>query len=300
MVKIILFFVLFILVVVFFSSPRVRSFVRHIPHFLRQFPKDLYYNHKFKKKNNAPVGFIRAYCAESNTPFGSGKTLSSVKWVYDVYNRYNGLMVWNGDKFVPQYIMVFSNIDLAFPHIRINSLSEYSDFISHVHDNSECVYVSYLFIDEAGSEFNSRAFSKNFSPDFISDIVTCRHNRSAFIYTAQDFSLVDKLLRTVTTQLFLCSHWNRLFFLRGISPRQAEEVSDTSVLNSLSFRSYFATDKLYSLYDTLSRFKRLESDVAHGAYRSPQEILELRGDSDVAYKKADFTHKGKKFFKKFH
>lgn len=286
-----------IFAVVLFNCPRLRIFLLRLPSYLRLLPRDIMFYFKHKKYNNAPIGTITAYVADSGTPFGSGKTLSSVKKLVEIYGKYNGLTVYHNGKFVKQYIRIFSNIDIKCAGaIRINCLQEYSDYIESHHD-CEDRYVCYLHVDEAGSEFNSRAFAGNFSPDFISDIVTCRHNWSSFLYTAQSFGMVDKLLRSVTTNLYACSHTGRVFFNQAYLPKQVENVDDISMLKPFSTSGYLATDKLYSTYDTHARFERLSKEVEQGQTLSVDEII-ARKEVDSAYNYVTLSHKGKRFFKR--
>ncbi len=281
----------------FFNCPKVRVFLHHLPHYLKLLPRDIKLYFKQKKYNNAPIGTITAYIANSGTPFGSGKTLSSVKKLVEIYRKYNGLTVYHNGKFVKQYIRIFSNIDInCAGAVRIRCLEEYSDYIESHHD-FEDRYVCYLHVDEAGTEFNSRAFSGNFTPDFISDIVTCRHNWSSFLYTTQEFGMVDKLLRSVTTNLYACSHTGRIFYNQSYLPKQVENVDDISMLKPLTTSGYLATDALYNTYDTHARFERMSKEVKDGQTLSVDEIIS-RKEGDSAYNYVSLSRKGKRFFKR--
>lgn len=293
--------ILIIIFIVWFSFPKVRIFVSKLPRYALAFPKDAYLYFKHKKFNNAPVGFICGYVADGGEVFGSGKTLSAVKRLVSILNHYDGLMVWSdkANKMVRQHIYIFSNITInCSGAIRINCIKEYSDFIKECH-GKEDKYVSYLFIDEAGSEWNSRAFSSNFTADFISDIVTCRHNNSAFIWTAQDLSLVDKLLRSVTTFVYGCSHVGRVFFNTKYSSREVENVTDIRLVKPLAITGYFASNKIFSKYDTYARFERMQRDVEEGNTLTTSQIIEQR-ENNPSYQYVTFRRKGKRFAKKYH
>lgn len=290
--------VLVILFVLVLFIPKMRIILKYIPKYITVLPRDIYLYYKHKKYNNAPIGYIAGYVADTGQVFGSGKTLSSVKNLMSIYNRYNNKIVFHNGKFVKQLIYIFANIDINCPQaVKINTLKEYSDFVKTAHDNPDNRIVSYLYIDEAGSQFNSRAFSGNFTPDFISDIVTCRHNWSSFIWTAQDFSLVDKLLRSVTTNIYGCSHFGRIFFNVCYNARQAETVNDLSIVSPDYITGYFATDKLYQMYDTYASFERMRQDLEAGQRLSYDDILSKR-DFAHDYNYIKPNHKAKKFFKK--
>lgn len=285
------------IIIILVLFPKLRIFLNHLPEVLKWLPRDIYRYFHYKKYNDAPIGNIIGYIADVGVPFGSGKTLSSVYALNRIYKRYNNKIVFHNGRFVRQHILIFSNIVLNIPGaIRISCIKEYSDNMELLHKSKDR-YVCYLHIDEAGSEFNSRAFAGNFTPDFISDIVTCRHNWSSFYYTSQDFGMVDKLLRSVTIELHACSHWGRVFFKREFLPKSVENVDDLGMIKPTAVAGYFATDKLYSLYDTYARFQRMKKDVESGNVLTPDEILQRRS-KDTAYAGAKFNFKGKRFFKK--
>lgn len=285
-------------IVVLILFPKLRIFLNKFPKVIKWLPRDIYTYFHCKKYNDAPIGTIIGYIADSGTPFGSGKTLSSVNCLNAIYKRYNNRIVWHKGRYVKQHIVIFSNIDLNIPgSVKISCLKDYSDNMELLHKSKDR-YVCYLHIDEAGSEFNSRAFAGNFTPDFISDIVTCRHNWSSFYYTAQEFGMVDKLLRSVTIELWACSHWGRVFFRRCFLPKSVENVDDLSMLKPTSVKGYFADDRLYNLYDTYARFERMKKDVEEGNTLTVDEIIERRSNETAAFASAKFSHKGKRFFKK--
>lgn len=277
--------------------PKVRIYLKNLPHILAHIPKDIYRYIRYKRYNDAPIGHITAYVANTGTPFGSGKTLSAVRELVGIYHRYNGKTVYKDGKKCKQYIRILTNIDINIAGaVRINSLKDYMQYIKSHHDKPDR-YVTYLFIDEAGSEFNSRAFSGNFSADFISDIVTCRHNWSSFYLTSQDFSMIDKLMRSVTTRLYACSHRGRVFFCESYIPKDLDKVDDLKMLKRKGIYGYFAKDKLYALYDTYARFTRLAKEVEKGQVLSVDEIISRR-EQNVPYSHAKFNFKGRRFFKR--
>ena len=215
-----------------------------------------------------------------------------------IFNKYNNVKVWHKGRFVKQHIVIFSNIIINIPGaVKINCIQEYQDNMDLLHKSKDR-YVCYLHIDEAGTEFNSRAFAGNFTPDFISDIVTCRHNWSSFFYTAQEFGMVDKLLRSVTIEVWACSHWGRVFFKRLFLPKSLENCDDISLLKPQKVSGYFATNELYGLYDTYARFERMKKDVKDGNILTPEEIINRRMHDVPAYAGAKFSFKGKRFMKK--
>lgn len=277
--------------------PKVRIFLKNILNFVRWVPVDIYRYIRYKKYNNAPIGNITAYVASTGCPFGSGKTLSAVRELVSIYKRYNGKTVFENGRKCKQYIRILTNIEInCAGAVRIKNLKQYSHYIEQ-HRKFPDRYVTYLFIDEAGSEFNSRAFAANFTPEFISDIVTCRHNWSGFYLTSQDFGMIDKLMRSVTTKLYACSHFGRLFYCESYIPKDLDKVDDLKMLRRNGIYGYFAKDKLYNLYDTFARFERLAKEVEKGQTLTVDEII-ARKERDFAYSHANFNRRGKRFFKR--
>lgn len=295
----IVFVIIFIIIfIIFLIFPKLRIFVNNLPNVIKWLPRDIFEYFRYKKYNDAPIGNIIGYIADSGAPFGSGKTLTSVNVLKSLHKRYNNVVVYHNGRFVRQHIIVFSNININLPGaVKISCIKEYQDNMDLLHKSKDR-YVCYLHIDEAGTEFNSRAFAGNFTPDFISDIVTCRHNWSSFFYTAQEFGMVDKLLRSVTIECWACSHWGRVFFKRLFLPKSLENCDDISMLKPQKVTGYFADNELFALYDTYARFERMKKDVADGNVLSAEEIINRRVHDVAAYNGAKFSFKGKRFFKK--
>ena len=77
--------------------------------------KDLFNYIRYKRYNEChEYGRIRLNSAKASQVFGCGKTLSLVRQAIHIYNRYNGLEVWDENKkeFVIQHIHIISNVTL--------------------------------------------------------------------------------------------------------------------------------------------------------------------------------------------
>ena len=131
--------------------------------------------------NECSYGSIKCYIAHRGTAFGTGKTLSATREIVRAYNRYNGKDVWcpRRNKLVTQRIHILSNVDFkGIPYERLESLSQFvgeTDTMQDYDDKHNCLTVTYLFIDEASSQLNSRSFKSNFDAPFISRLLTSRH-----------------------------------------------------------------------------------------------------------------------------
>ena len=93
--------------------PYVRFAVMHPRLSVPNLIKDGWAYLRFKRYNECKdFGKIVLFTAADSQAFGSGKTLSMVRWVRSVYHEYNGKDVWDDEKkeFVKQRIIVISNV----------------------------------------------------------------------------------------------------------------------------------------------------------------------------------------------
>ena len=105
--------IIFLIVMVFFMFPFLRWLVFHPVTSGKWAFKDIWDYVKHKRYNECDAyGRVFMFTASDAQAFGSGKTLSMVRWVRDLYRRYNGLPVWDKDSgsFVTQRIIIISNV----------------------------------------------------------------------------------------------------------------------------------------------------------------------------------------------
>ena len=112
----------FIAVLVLLAFPALRCALCHPVAVPRYGTTDFYKYIKYKRFNDYQTGDLDIYCGY----FGAGKTLSLVHKVVGIYNKYNGLSVWDSarKKFVTQRILVLSNVQLNIPFVPLESLSQ--------------------------------------------------------------------------------------------------------------------------------------------------------------------------------
>ena len=112
-----LFFVLFLL----YCFPYLRYMVFHPVLSIRYGFIDIYDHYKYKRQNECPeYGHIKMFTAADAQAFGSGKTLSMVRYVRNIYHKYNDKPVWDEEtkSFVNQKIIIISNIEFKdYPNI---------------------------------------------------------------------------------------------------------------------------------------------------------------------------------------
>lgn len=285
--------ILFLLVFVFLCLVSIcfRISVFHPWSVWRCFIQDVYLFFHEHRMNEAPYGTIKCYIAHQGTAFGTGKTLSATRELVNAYNKFNGKPIWcpRRKKVVTQRVHILSNVDLlSVPFERLVSLSQFvaeTDQMQELDDDNGTLTVTYLFIDEASSQLNSRSFKSNFDAPFISRLLTSRHVRANLILTSQRSGMVDKLMRDCTNYYISCQKIWRFEILRFYDAYEVECAQDPCVVAPLHRSGYFISDKLFSNYDTFSMVQALEKSCKSGDMLSAEQILQLRqGDSMLAAK----------------
>lgn len=209
-------------------------------------------------KNKRPeTGLILGFCSSKYSVFGSGKTLSMVRYITRL------------KEYRDHFYVVLTNIDINikrddvyFKHISsFNDICFYlEEFKKHYARNE---YTVYICLDELACLMNSRDFQNNFTKDFLAKLVTCRHYNCNLIYTAQRFEMVDKNFRTLSLTTVLCKKFFWRFFLQKYYYSCDLERCDDSVLKPYAKRIYFRSDDI-CVYDTFANFKDFEKRQSSG------------------------------------
>lgn len=236
--------------------------------------------------NECSYGTIKCYIAHRGTAFGTGKTLSATREIVQAFNRYNGKPVWcpRRQAIVTQRIHILSNVDFkGIPYEKLESLSQFvseTDTIQDYDDKHDCLTVTFLLIDEASSQLNSRSFKSNFDAPFISRLLTSRHVRANLILTSQRSGMVDKLMRDCTNYYISCQKIWRFEILRFYDAYEVECAQEPNSVAPLYRKGYFIKDKMFDAYDTFASVKALEKSCKDGDMLTEEQILNLRvGDS---------------------
>lgn len=237
---------------------------------------------QWKSFNECPYGKITCYIAHRGTAFGTGKTLSATREIVKAYTKYNGKKVFcpRRRKFVTQRIHILSNVEFkSIPYEKLESLSQFvqeTDDLQAYDDSHNCLTVTYLFIDEASSQLNSRSFKSNFDAPFISRLLTSRHVRANLILTSQRSGMVDKLMRDCTNYYISCQKLWRFEILRYYDAYEIECAQEPNTVAPLHRSGYFITDNLFKNYDTYANVKALEKSCKEGDMLTAEQILSLR------------------------
>ena len=269
------------LVLVYF--PTLRCALLHPVQLTRYGVSDLIRYIRFQRWNECQTGELVAYVGL----FGKGKTLSAVHKVVSMYERYNGMMVYDRERqtWVEQRVKVLSNVALDIPYDDFVSLQQ----VVHCAEKNgeydrehETLTVTLVLGDEFSVQMNSRNFKSNIDPLFLNTLLTCRHYHISLYYTAQRFGHVDALLRQVTSYVVDCDKLWRFQRQNLYDAWEMENATNSQLLTPISRRCWFVTDKDYNAYNTLACVGNLQKSFKAGDMMSEEEILSLRRNEQQA------------------
>lgn len=248
-------FLLFICIVVF---PFPKFVIRHFFDMCRYGAVDLYYYIKHKEYNRCSFyGRVDIISAYRNKVFGSGKTLCVSKQVHDIYNKYNGLPVWDESRqtFVTQHIHIVSNVSFSdIPYTPFVTSRQLMDVDQPRED------ITIFVMDEIGAIWNSRDFKTNISTELLRNLLQVRKNKIYIIGTSQRFHFCDALLRQITANLVCVKKTWRVVRKLAYDPMDFENCNNIDMLKPLKVSYAWITNQDYASYDTDERVERLRSD----------------------------------------
>lgn len=244
-------------------------------------PKDIYHYFKYHLFNEMETGRLICYTAL----FGGGKTLSCVHYVNHLYAKYNNKLIYdaNRKKWVRQKVHIISNVDLNIPFERFTSLSQVvrvAEKFKDIDEENDTRTCTIVLGDEFSVQMNSRSFKTNIDPIFLNTLLTCRHHHIMFVYNAQRFDHVDKLLRAVTTYVVECKKVWRVCIQKTYDAWTMENSADPTVVKPLARRGWFIQDKDFNAYDTLACVGNLIHSVNTNDMESEIEIINRIGDME--------------------
>lgn len=279
-----IYLLIFGFVLVYFVSPAFRCCVGHPLNSIRYAVLDLVEYFRMKYFNLCPTGALDIFCGY----FGSGKTLSAVHKVVGLYNRYNGLTVWDRrqKKFVKQRILILSNVSLSVPYVPLEGLAQVvaaSKVNAGYDDEHGTLTVTIVLMDELSVQMNSREFKSNFNAYFLNTLLCCRHYHISFYGTSQRFAHCDKLLRDVTHNVVQCKKVWRFQVLSWYDAWQLENAQNPELVQPVKISAWFVRNADYAAYDTLAVVGNLEKSFSEGDMLSEAEILanQVPGSGDL-------------------
>ena len=253
--------------------PLVRYLLFNFPRILWGLFPDIYY-YLIHKKWNECRAFGQIVCYTGL--FGQGKTKECVRHVVNQYKQFNGRKIWDFEKhcFVEQHVVVYSNVHLNIPYIKLTSIQQLVDC-----QGSGLSTINLFLIDEASVVFNSRDFKNNFSVPALNTILTSRHHRIGIFLTSQRFGHMDALLRQVTSYVYEC-HYFKPFRTQQVKVFNAWEVENcTNLLLLKPLRTFYTytSNAVYALYDTYAMVSEISKKCVEGGFIPDSEVLANQG-----------------------
>jgi len=287
MIKVLLIVGLIFLVCVYL--PIVPFTITHFYHIITNGAVDLYKYIKHKERNRCKAyGRIYMITAYRNKVFGSGKTLDMTMLARQIFNKYDGLPVWNEEKqeFVTQHIHLISNVELLdVPYTPFTTAEQLKNVVQYEDD------VTLFVFDEVGAIWNSRNYKDNISTELLKRLLQVRKNKIGILCTAQRFKFVDALLRQITGSLYCVNKTWRILSVREYDAVSFENCDNIDMIKPLSIGFKFVFDKDYHAYDTSA----IVEDLKKADMLSDSEILAAQG---VIEPNIDFATGIKKRFRK--
>lgn len=292
LVMIIVFLIFFICA----TFPIIPFIILHFDKVLTWGARDIYLYIKHKRYNECrDFGQVITICADGSGVFGSGKTLSGVHALRFLYEKYDGLEVWNPTtkEFVTQHIHIISNVDLTdVPYTPFENEKQLIEVEQPEMD------ITFFFLDEASTIWNSRNYKDNISHELLTNLLQCRKNKIALITTSQRFIFQDKLIREITSVVWQAKKMWRIQQLKTYDAFAMENCSNPMLLKPLATSFWFIRDEDFEAYDTNAVVERLKKKNEEGGFISNAEILEAQGDrTDTMEMVANLSKKGRKRIK---
>lgn len=269
--------------------PIVPFVLAHFYHICINGAVDLYKFFKHKEYNRCKAyGRIYMITAYRNKVFGSGKTLDMTMVARGIYNRYNGLPVWNDSKqgFVKQNIHLISNVELLdVPYTPFVSAEQLKNVEQEEDD------ITIFVFDEVGAIWNSRNYKDNINTELLKRLLQVRKNKIGIICTAQRFKFVDALLRQITGSLYCVNKTWRILSVREYDAVSFENCDNIDMIKPISKGYKFVFNKDYAAYDTAA----IVEDLKKADMLTDAEVLAAQG---VVEPNIDFATGIKKRYRK--
>lgn len=281
------------IIVILIAFPVIPFLIRHIPDIMKYSFMDIYRFIKYKKYNECKdYGKVVTICASGTKVFGSGKTLSGVHAIRYIYDKYDGLEVWNATekRFVTQHIHIISNVELT--DIPFTFFQNEKQLIEVEQPEMD---VTIFFLDESSSIWNSRNYKDNISTTLLTSLLQCRKNKIALFTTSQRFVFQDKLIRQITSEVWEAYKFWRIVRLQTYDAYDMENCTNLQLLKAIATSYWFVKDEDYAAYDTTAIVERLKKMNESGELLTDAEVLESQGlDERCLDMVSRLSHKGRK------
>jgi len=197
-----------------------------------------------KDKDAFRVSGTQVYCGRQ----GSGKTISAVRHLLEIKNRY------------PKCIVI-TNLELNVPweYTRFSTAEELMDLLTGT-DNGK--YGVVYLIDEIHTYFNS-VESKGIPPYVFTEISQQRKQRKTIIGTSQLFLRIAKPFREQCDNMISCNTWFGVFTRNRVYDGMTlEQDYDGSLIGDVKKRGYFWHSRaLRNCFDTYQKVISAKSQM---------------------------------------
>lgn len=167
--------------------------------------------------------------------FGHGKTLSMTHKVRLLYRQYGDSLIF------------ISNYDLlGIPYIPLINFQQLVDLGEELPEGKQGVVV---LIDEISSVLSHRNYA-SFPLELVSMLCQQRKRHIYIMCTAQRFFMVDKIWRSITTNVYDCSKFWRFQHVQKFDAWEYENAMNTQLIKRLGHNWWFVRDVDYNSYDT--------------------------------------------------
>lgn len=220
---------MFLIIAPFFKAVRCAIFNFHYVAYYSA--KDIFYYFKEWKWKDFHAYGIDMYIGM----FGHGKTLSMVHRARQLYELY-------GDT-----IDFISNIELK--GIPYTPLVNFNQLVDLGEEPKEGKQGTVVLIDEISSVLSHRNFA-SFPLELIGLLCQQRKRRVYILCSAQRFFMVDKMWRSITTNVFDCNKYWRFQHASAYDAWDYENAMNVQLVHRLGHKWWFVRDIDYDSYDT--------------------------------------------------
>lgn len=195
--------------------------------------------------------------------FGKGKTLSMVHRARALYKKFGDSLVFYSN---------FKLEDIPYiPLINFNQLVDLGD------EKPEGVQGYVVLIDEISSVLSHRNYA-NFPLELIGLLCQQRKKHVYIMCTAQRFFMVDKIWRSITTNVINCEKYWRFAHNQFYDAWDYENAMNTALIKRFYHSWWFVKDADYAGYDT----SEMISKTAASDFISNEQAIVRKGlDSTV-------------------
>lgn len=218
---------------------------------------------KYKRWKEWDLCGIDLYCGM----FGTGKTLSMTHRAREIYKFY-------GDRL--RYISNYELTDIPYiPLINFNQLVDLGNEEDIKYEGTV------VLIDEVQTLLSHRNFS-NFPLELLNSLCQQRKRGILILASSQRFAHVDKLFRTITNNVIICSKFWRFEHCKVYDAWDLENVVNNDLLRCKGNIRWFIKNQDYNCYDTSQMITTTNSDD----FLSNDEALARKGLDLVVNDKA--------------